>query len=142
MNASPPFSPSDRASALLDRRLVFVTGKGGTGKSTVAAALGDLCASMGKRTLLVEVDARGNLTDFFEHARVGFAPEEIRPDLYCMTMNTEDSLEEYLTIFLKMGRVSRLSILSRVFDFIANAAPGLRIRLRFAVVAGSGADSG
>lgn len=92
----------------------------------MTAALGDLAASLGKRTLLVEVDARGNLTDFFEHDRVGYVPEEIRPNLYCMTMNTEDSLEEYLTIFLKMGRVSRLSILSRIFDFIANAAPGVK----------------
>lgn len=112
--------------ALLDRRLLFVTGKGGTGKSTVTAALGDLAASLGKRTLLVEVDAKGNLTDFFEHPRVGFDPVEIRPNLFAMTMNTEDSLAEYLRIFLGMGRVSRIGVLSRIFDFIANAAPGVK----------------
>lgn len=115
-------SPDD----LLSRQLVFVTGKGGVGKSTVTAALAELAASLGKRTLMVEVDAKGNLTDFFEHDRVGFEPEEIRPGLCAMTMNTEDSLQEYLQIFLKMGRVSKISFLSRIFEFVANAAPGVK----------------
>jgi anion-transporting ArsA/GET3 family ATPase len=44
---------------LLDRRLVFVTGKGGVGKTTMAAALGLLAAQRGKRTLVCEVDAKG-----------------------------------------------------------------------------------
>ena len=50
---------------LLDRRLLFVTGKGGVGKTTVAAALAMLAASRGKKTLVGEVDAKGNLADFF-----------------------------------------------------------------------------
>lgn len=111
---------------LLDRQLLFVTGKGGTGKSSVTAALGELGASLGKRTLLVEVDAKGNLTDFFEHGSAGFTPEEVRPGLWCMTMNTEDSLQEYMQIFLKMGRLPRIGVLAKVFDFIANAAPGVK----------------
>ena len=57
---------------LLDRRLVFVTGKGGVGKTTVAAALGVLAASQGKRTLVGEVDAKGNLADFFEVPATSF----------------------------------------------------------------------
>jgi anion-transporting ArsA/GET3 family ATPase len=52
--------------ALLDRRLLFVTGKGGVGKTTIAAALAMLAAGHGKRTLVCEVDAKGNLADFFE----------------------------------------------------------------------------
>ena len=58
----PPASPV----SLLDRKLVFVTGKGGVGKTTVAAALALLAAGRGKRTLVCEVDAKGNLADFFE----------------------------------------------------------------------------
>ena len=53
---------------LLDRRLLFVTGKGGVGKSTVAAALALLGSQHGRRTLACEVDAKGNLADFYEMA--------------------------------------------------------------------------
>ena len=56
----------DAAPDLLDRRLLFVTGKGGVGKTTIAAALALLAAEHGKRTLVVEVDAKGNLADLFE----------------------------------------------------------------------------
>ena len=51
---------------LLDHKLLFVSGKGGVGKSTVAAALALLGAQRGKRTLACEIDAKGNLADFFE----------------------------------------------------------------------------
>ena len=52
--------------ALLDRRVLFVTGKGGVGKTTVAASLALLAAEQGQRTLVCEVDAKGNLGDFYE----------------------------------------------------------------------------
>ena len=54
--------------SILDRRLLFVTGKGGVGKTTIAAALALLAARAGKRTLVCEVDAKGNLADFFDAA--------------------------------------------------------------------------
>ena len=67
--------PPRHVPALLDRRLLFVTGKGGVGKSTVTAAIALLAAEQGQRVLLVEVDAKGNLTNLFEHEPVGFDPE-------------------------------------------------------------------
>ena len=85
MTAPPP--------ALLDRRLLFFTGKGGVGKSTVTAAFALLAARHGKRVLVIEVDAKGNLTDLFEHRPVGFDPAEVHPGVFAMTMNTEDSLQ-------------------------------------------------
>ena len=111
---------------LLDRRLVFVTGKGGVGKTTVAAALGLLAASLGKRTLVAEVDAKGNLADFFEVPSTSFEPREVAPNLSVMTMHTEDSLKEYLKLQLKLPLVARLGPLARTFDFVANAAPGVK----------------
>jgi len=111
---------------LLDRKLVFVTGKGGVGKSTVSAALAMLAARRGKRVLLGEVDAKGNLADFFECGTTTFEEREIQPNLFAMSMNTEESLKEYLSLQLKIPLLARIGPLARTFDFVANAAPGVK----------------
>ncbi|MBW3579582.1 MAG: ArsA family ATPase [Actinobacteria bacterium] len=111
---------------VLDRRLLFVTGKGGVGKTTVAAALGLLAAREGRRTLMCEVDAKGDLTAAFEAGEVGFSPRELEPRLFAMTMDTEESLKEYLALQLHLPRLARLGPLARTFDFLANAAPGVK----------------
>jgi anion-transporting ArsA/GET3 family ATPase len=111
---------------LLDRRLIFVTGKGGVGKTSIAAALGQLAASRGKRTLLCEVDAKGNLAGAFETGPTEFREREIAPRLWAMSMDTEASLKEYLSLQLKLPLLSRIGPLARTFDFVANAAPGVK----------------
>jgi anion-transporting ArsA/GET3 family ATPase len=114
------------ATDLLDRRLVFVTGKGGVGKTSVAAALGQLAASRGKRTLLCEVDAKGDVAGAFETGPTEFREREIAPGLWAMSMDTEASLKEYLSLQLKLPLLSRIGPLARTFDFVANAAPGVK----------------
>jgi anion-transporting ArsA/GET3 family ATPase len=111
---------------LLDRRLLFVTGKGGVGKTTVAAGLASLAAGHGKRTLVCEVDAKGNLADFFETAPIRFDPRLIEPHLWAMAMQTEESLKEYLKLQLKVPLLAKIGPLARTFDFVANAAPGVK----------------
>ena len=111
---------------LLDRKLLFVSGKGGVGKSTVAAALALLGSQHGKRTLLCELDAKGNMSDFFEAGPTRFQPREIQPNLRAMTMDTEESLKEYLSIQLKLPAMARIGPLARIFDFVATAAPGVK----------------
>jgi len=114
------------APGLLDRRLLFFTGKGGVGKSTVTAAAALLAAQRGKRVLLVEVDAKGNLTALFEHPPVGFEPREIHPGVWAMQMDTEASLREYLRVQARVPVIGRIGPLARAFDFVANAAPGVK----------------
>jgi anion-transporting ArsA/GET3 family ATPase len=114
------------ATDLLDRRLLFVTGKGGVGKTTIAAALGHLASIRGQRTLLCEVDAKGNLAGAFETGPTEFAEREIAPRLWAMSMDTEASLKEYLRLQLKVPLLSRIGPLARTFDFVANAAPGVK----------------
>jgi anion-transporting ArsA/GET3 family ATPase len=111
---------------LLDRRLLFVTGKGGVGKTTVAVALGLVAAAAGKRTLICEVDAKGSVASLLESPAVGFTPTEVQPGLSIMTMNTEDSLKEYLSLQLRVPLVARIGPLARTFDFVATAAPGVK----------------
>ena len=114
------------AAELLDRQLVFVTGKGGVGKTAITAALGMLAASQGKRVLTCEVDAKGNLADFYETKPNRFAPREVQPGLFSMAMDTEESLKEYLSLQLKLPLIARVGPLAKSFDFLATAAPGVK----------------
>jgi anion-transporting ArsA/GET3 family ATPase len=111
---------------LLDRRLLFVTGKGGVGKTSIAAALADLAARAGKRTLVCEMDAKGALAATLDTKPLEFAARQIDPNLYAMAMNTEDSLREYLRLFVKVPMIGRIGPLARTFDFVADAAPGVK----------------
>ncbi len=111
---------------LLDRRLLFVTGKGGVGKSTAAAALALLSALRGRRTLACEVDAKGDLADFYETSPPRFVPHKVASNLWLMAMDTEASLREYLHLQLRLPTVAPLGALARAFDFVATAAPGVR----------------
>jgi anion-transporting ArsA/GET3 family ATPase len=111
---------------LLDRRLVFVTGKGGVGKTTVAAALALFASEHGRRTLLCEVDAKGDVASFLESGPTAFTAREVLPHLSVMSMDTEASLREYLRLNLRIPIVGRIGPLAKAFDFVATAAPGVR----------------
>ena len=111
---------------LLDRRLLFFTGKGGVGKSTVAAATALLASRIGKRVLLIEVDAKGDIPAQFEQRPVGFQPREIHPGILAMAMDTEASLQEYLKLNLRVPVLGRVGPLAKVLDFVASAAPGVK----------------
>jgi len=112
--------------SLLDHRLLFVTGKGGVGKTTVAAALALLASRQGKRTLVCEVDAKGDVATAYGVGPTEFDPKEVQPNLFAMSMSTEESLKEYLKLQMRLPLVTRIGPLARTFDFIANAAPGVK----------------
>ena len=80
----------------------------------------------GQRTLVCEVDAKGNLADFYEAGPTTFAARELQRGLWAMSMNTEESLKEYLSLQLKIPFIAKIGPLARTFDFIANAAPGVK----------------
>jgi anion-transporting ArsA/GET3 family ATPase len=111
---------------LLDHKLVFVTGKGGTGKTTIAAALAWLAAERGKKTLVCEIDAKGDLASFYETGPTRFEEREVAPRLWAMSMDTEASLKQYLSLQLKIPLVARVGPLAKMFDFVATAAPGVK----------------
>jgi anion-transporting ArsA/GET3 family ATPase len=111
---------------LLGRRLLVVTGKGGVGKSTVAAALALVAARQGKRVLVVDVDAKGTIAQRFEAGTIGFKPREVMPGVSLLAMDTEASLAEYLRLNLRIPIIGRLGPLAGMLDFVATAAPGVR----------------
>jgi Mrp family chromosome partitioning ATPase len=111
---------------LSERSLVFVVGKGGVGKSTVAASLALAEARHGKRVLVVEVDAKGDVARALGLSAPSFRPSEARPGVFVMEMDTQRALEEYLRIYARLPFAGRVPGLGRIFDFVATAAPGVR----------------
>jgi anion-transporting ArsA/GET3 family ATPase len=100
---------------LLDKRLVFVTGKGGVGKTTVAACLARVAARRGKRVIVCEVAADDS----------GHDELEVAPGIHSIAVDPERAMREYLTDQVG-GALSKVMTSSRVFTYLAAAAPGLR----------------
>jgi hypothetical protein len=110
---------------ILDKRLVFVTGKGGVGKTTVSAALGLAAARAGKRTMVAEVSEQERVTAVFGKPPAGFSESEIAPGLSAFSVNPSDAREEWLRYQLRSGTLAGLVNSSRIFQYLAAAAPGL-----------------
>ncbi len=72
------------------------------------------------------MDAKGSLATAFDVGELGFEPTEVAPDLFAMAMNTEDSLREYLRLFVRIPLLGRIGPLASTFDFVADAAPGVK----------------
>jgi anion-transporting ArsA/GET3 family ATPase len=109
---------------LLDKRLIFVMGKGGVGKSTVAIALGLLAARRGMRTIVVELAAQERVQRTFEHHTEQFAEIELAPGLFTISVDPQHAMEEYLRI--KAGAIGHALSASRMFQAFAMATPGMR----------------
>jgi anion-transporting ArsA/GET3 family ATPase len=111
---------------LLDKRLVFVTGKGGVGKSTISIALGLAAASRGKRTIVCEVGGQETASRVFRRAEVGFHEVQVTDNLWAISIDPDQSLREYLLLQLKVRAMRDMLVRSRVFNYLAAATPGLK----------------
>jgi anion-transporting ArsA/GET3 family ATPase len=112
-------------SSLLDRRLVVVAGKGGVGKTTVAAALGLVASRAGKRTVICEVAEQERLSDLFGVDAAGHEERELAPNLHSVSVDPELAKEEWLRYQLKSGTLAGVLGGSSVFRYLSAAAPGL-----------------
>ena len=111
---------------LLDKRLVFVTGKGGVGKSTVSIALGLAAARAGKRTIVCEVSSQENASRVFHKGAVGFNEVRVAENLWAISIDPDESMREYLLLQLKVRAMRDLLMRSRIFNYLAAATPGLK----------------
>jgi anion-transporting ArsA/GET3 family ATPase len=98
--------------SILDKRLVLVTGKGGVGKTTVAAALGLAAARRGKRVVVCEVAGRDRMA-------------ELVPELTTVSVDPEQAKQEWLRYQLKSRTLAGVLGGSRLFQYLTAAAPGL-----------------
>ncbi|MCP9490647.1 MAG: hypothetical protein MSC31_12325 [Solirubrobacteraceae bacterium MAG38_C4-C5] len=111
---------------MLRRRLLVVTGKGGTGKSTVAAALGVVAAREGRRTIVAEVAQRTDVPGSLGAAAgEPFAETPLRDGLWHISIDPADALREYLHDQLPSDTLARMLGGSRSFALLASATPGL-----------------
>jgi anion-transporting ArsA/GET3 family ATPase len=111
--------------AVLDKRLLFVTGKGGVGKSTVAIALGLLAARRGLRTIVAELASQERVQGLFiDDGREQFRELELVPGLFTISIDPQQAMEEYLRV--KAGAIGQALGSSRLFQAFAMATPGMR----------------
>jgi anion-transporting ArsA/GET3 family ATPase len=112
--------------SLVDKRLVFVAGKGGVGRTTVAASLGLAAARAGKRTIVCEVSEQERMSRAFRHEGVGYSEAELAPSLSAISIDPDRALEEWLRWQLRSGALAGLLKQSRIFHYLAAAAPGVK----------------
>jgi anion-transporting ArsA/GET3 family ATPase len=111
---------------LLDRRLVFLLGKGGVGRSTLAAALGLLAARHGRRAIVVEVSGRGDVARLFAQTAQAGVESELAPGLWTLDVDPRLALAEYLHDQLPLRVIADVIGSSTTFGIVAAATPGLR----------------
>ncbi|MBL9017185.1 MAG: ArsA family ATPase [Myxococcales bacterium] len=111
--------------ALFDKRLILVLGKGGVGRSTVAAAIAGQCAARGKRTLLYETNANDRFGNYFDKPPVGPEPVQLADKLWAVNATPASALEEYGLMILRFKSVYEMVFENRVTKAFLRAIPGL-----------------
>ena len=107
-------------------RVLIVSGKGGVGKTTVAAAIALVAARQGHTVCLAEVDRKGSLPKLFGAPELGYTPTEMSPGVWGMNIVPEAALAEYLEVQYHMKRITKAFTSSHFVDYITTAAPGLK----------------
>ena len=109
---------------IASRKLVLVGGKGGTGKSSITALMGQYLAS-NKRVLILEMSSRERQSALFGHDPVGHSQVEVAPNIFCMNIDPRHCFEEYVVMRLGMRRLYDKVFNHRVVRSFLDAMPGL-----------------
>lgn len=121
----PIFRGSATLMGPMKQEIHFVSGKGGVGKSLVAAALALKKSREGRKVLLVELGDQSFYEDFFGLSSVGFTPKELKPNLAVALWSGDACLREYATYLIKVESLSKLFFENSVMRAFVNIAPAL-----------------
>ena len=111
--------------AWMDKRLLLVVGKGGVGRSTIAAAIAHRLASTGKRVLLFETNANDRFGSYFDKPAVGPEVAQLGPNLFAINATPASALAEYGLMILRWKSVYEMVFENRVTRAFLRAIPGL-----------------
>ena len=109
----------------------MVTGKGGTGKTSVAAALSLHLAAGGQNVLLIEVEGRQGIAQLFDVPQLPYEERKVAVardggDVFALAIDPEDALYEYLDMYYHLGRAGKALRKVGVVEFATTVAPGVR----------------
>ena len=111
--------------SLANKKLILVVGKGGVGRSTVAAAIAGQLAEQGKRVLLYETNANDRFGNYFDKPPVGTDGVQLGPNLWAVNATPASALEEYGLMVLRWKSVYEMVFENRVTKAFLRAIPGL-----------------
>jgi anion-transporting ArsA/GET3 family ATPase len=111
---------------LFEKRLLFVTGKGGVGKTTVALAVGLAAARRGLRTIVCEVAHQERFSRLMGREGVGYEETEIGENLHAISLDQQHTLEEWVSYQLPSRHLAGLLYRNRIFQHLTAAAPGIK----------------
>src|SRR5688500_16874338 len=124
---------ADRRPDFRDVRLHIVTGKGGTGKTTVAAALALGLAAHGKTVLVCATEVGQGIAQLFDVPPLPYEERLVARgettgagDVYALAIDAESAFLEYLAMYYRLGRAGKALDRFGVIEFATTIAPGVR----------------
>jgi anion-transporting ArsA/GET3 family ATPase len=126
--ATPDVAPAAAVKAapgLLDRHLLVQTGKGGTGKTAITAALARLAARQGRRVLTCEVNARGRVASLLGGPPAGPEIKQVQENIWCVDVRPHEALIEYGLMKLRFRAVVDAVLENRLIRYFLQALPSL-----------------
>ena len=106
-------------------QILFVTGKGGVGKTSISLMLGLAQAKRGIKTIIVQTHGAQQISSFFEQPHSGYTPKEVHPNLFVMSITAAEAIEEYALQQLKFRKVYEIVFENRFAKPLIQGAPGL-----------------
>ncbi len=128
-SSSPPSAERAAANSVDDplaRRFLFVTGKGGVGKTTVVAALAERFARSGKRVLVAETSPKEHLSTLYGRRSLPTQITELSPRLFAVLLDADVALKEYGALVLKSERLVSALFDNKLVHGFFHGAPGLK----------------